>query len=38
MKAVIAAMSLAIAMAIPQKVSAWGDEGHEAVALLRDDI
>jgi hypothetical protein len=34
MKAILAALSLSTLLAVPQQASAWGDEGHMAVASI----
>jgi hypothetical protein len=34
MKAIVAALGLSTLLAVPQQVSAWGDEGYMAVALI----
>jgi len=36
MKPAIAILSLSLLAALPQKAAAWGDEGHQVVALIAE--
>ena len=36
MKSAIALLSLSMVAALPQKASAWGDDGHKVVALIAE--
>jgi S1/P1 Nuclease len=36
MKSIAAALGLTLLVAVPQQASAWGDEGHMAVALIAE--